>query len=160
MLKQSLALMATLGTLAPIVILDAPVLAQSEGQPNRGRWGDRKPGEGLGNLNLTPEQTQQMQAVRQQYQGRMEQTRNQLQAARQEMKQLMSSGASDSQVQAKFREVQELQNQMANLRFESMMAMRSILTPEQRQQLTTQMQQRQQQRRQNAPGTSRRPQGN
>lgn len=155
MIKQSLVLVAILGTLAPTVMVTTPSFAQAEGQPGRGRWGDRQPGDGLSNLNLTPEQTQQMQAVRQQYQGQMEQTRNQLQTARNQMKELMSSGASESQIQAKFREVQELQNRMANLRFESMMAVRSILTPEQRQQLTTQMQQRRQQRRQNAPGASR-----
>ncbi|MDG2991384.1 Spy/CpxP family protein refolding chaperone [Candidatus Synechococcus calcipolaris G9] len=159
MIKQSLALVAILGTLAPTVMVATPSFAQSEGQPSRGRWGDRQPGEGLSNLNLTPEQTQQMQAVRQQYQGQMEQTHNQLQTARNQMKELMNSGASESQIQAKFREVQELQNRMANLRFESMMAVRSILTPEQRQQLTTQMQQRRQQR-QNAPGASRQPRSN
>ncbi|WP_448532643.1 Spy/CpxP family protein refolding chaperone [Parathermosynechococcus lividus] len=134
MLKQSLTALLLCGSLSPMLAIAPATVAQPAHTPPGYR--------NFENLNLTPEQRQQLQAVRQQYQSRMEQTRNQLRTAKEELRQMMSGTASDDQIRAKHQQVRELENQMASLRFESMLAMRSILTPQQRQALATQMQQR------------------
>lgn len=139
MLKQSLSALLICGSLSPLLTIVPPTVAQPENFP---RYRGGRMGANLENLNLTPEQRQQLQAVRQQYQSRMEQTRNQLRTAKEELRQMMSGTASEDQIRAKYQQVRELENQMASLRFESMLAMRSILTPQQRQSLATQMQQR------------------
>ncbi|HIK35264.1 MULTISPECIES: Spy/CpxP family protein refolding chaperone [unclassified Thermosynechococcus] len=135
MLKKSLAALLVCSALSPLVAIAPPTLADpGYGGP---RWGAN-----FENLNLTPEQRQRLQAVRQQYQGQMEQTRNQLRTAREELRQMMSGDASEDQIRSKHQQVRQLENQLASLRFESMLAMRGILTPQQRQALATRMQQR------------------
>ncbi|MFN4066703.1 MAG: Spy/CpxP family protein refolding chaperone [Thermosynechococcus sp.] len=137
MLKKSLAALLVCSALSPLVAIAPSTFADpGYGGP---RWGAN-----LENLNLTPEQRQRLQAVRQQYQGQMEQTRNQLRTAKQELRQMMSGNASEDQIRSKHQQVRQLENQLASLRFESMLAMRGILTPQQRQALATQMQQRRQ----------------
>ncbi|HIK24411.1 MAG TPA: Spy/CpxP family protein refolding chaperone [Thermosynechococcus sp. M46_R2017_013] len=137
MLKKPLAALLVCSALSPLVAIAAPSLADpSYGGP---RWGAN-----LENLNLTAEQRQRLQAVRQQYQAQMEQTRNQLRTAKEELRQMMGSNASEDQIRSKHQQVRQLENQLASLRFESMLAMRGILTPQQRQTLATQMQQRRQ----------------
>ncbi len=140
MLKQSLTALLLCGSLSSLLAIVPPTVAQSENAP--GDYRGRGMGGNLDALNLTPEQRQQLQAVRQQYQSRIEQTRNQLRTAKEELRQMMSGTASEEQIRAKHQQVRELENQLASLRFESMLAMRSILTPQQRQSLATQMQQR------------------
>jgi periplasmic protein CpxP/Spy len=110
-------------------------------QPMRGRGRDDL----LQQLNLTPEQTRQIAEIRQRSMGKMKQTRQNLRQARQELNQMIGSQqASDRDIQEKFRQVQNLQQDMANLRMENLIAIRRVLTPEQRQQYGTLMQQRQQ----------------
>ncbi|URR36150.1 Spy/CpxP family protein refolding chaperone [Thermosynechococcus sp. HN-54] len=135
MLKKSLAALLVCGSLSPLVAIAPPTLADPG-------YGGSRSGANLDNLNLTPEQRQRLQAVRQQYQGQMEQTRNQLRTAKAELRQMMSGNASEEQIRSKYQQVRQLENQLASLRFESMLAMRSILTPQQRQALAAQMQQR------------------
>lgn len=112
-------------------------------QPMRGRGRDDL----LQQLNLTPEQTRQIAEIRQRSKGKMQQTRQNLRQARQELNQMIGSQqASDRDIQEKFRQVQNLQQDMSNLRMENLIAIRRVLTPEQRQQYATLMQQRRQQR--------------
>ncbi|XFA73113.1 Spy/CpxP family protein refolding chaperone [Thermosynechococcaceae cyanobacterium Okahandja] len=138
MFKQSLSTLLICSSLSPLLAIVPPSMAQAENPPG---WG-RSRGGHLDNLNLTPEQRQQLQAVRQQYHSRMDQTRNQLRTAKEELRQMMSGTASEEQIRTKHQQVRDLENQLASLRFESMLAIRSILTPQQRQSLATQMQQR------------------
>ncbi|RMH65914.1 MAG: periplasmic heavy metal sensor, partial [Cyanobacteria bacterium J003] len=113
------------------------------GPANRGiDWGAK-----VENLNLTPEQRQNLQAVRQRYQSQIEETRAQLRTTQDELRRLMASNASDEEIRAKHAQVQQLQQKLATLRFESMLATRKILTPEQRQALAERLQNRQGQRR-------------
>lgn len=141
MLKKSSLLLALVSMLLVPGAYAIPAQAQANtpGQttPNRSNRPNRP------NLNLTPEQATQMQAIREKYKGQISQTREQLQQARTELRQLMVNGASQTQAQPKFQQVQQLQNKMAELRFQSMMEINAILTPTQRQQLASQMEQRQ-----------------
>lgn len=93
-------------------------------------------------LNLTPEQTQQIQAIQNQYQDQISQRRQAVRQARQELLELMAGTASESQVREKYRQVETLKQQVEETRFDSMLAMREVLTPEQRRQFAERMQNR------------------
>lgn len=98
-------------------------------------------------LNLTPEQRQKLKAVRQQYQGQIRERQRSAQQAQRDMRSLLVGSASSETVRAKFTEFQQLQQAAAKLRFESILAMREVLTPTQRKQLADQMEKNQQQHR-------------
>jgi Spy/CpxP family protein refolding chaperone len=143
------------------MILPTASLAQSPTPPAPGQerpMRGRGQGDILQQLNLTPEQTRQVQEIRQRSMPKMQQTRQNLQQARQELDQLISSNASERQIQDKFRQVQSLKQEMATIRMENLLAIRAILTPEQRQQYNTLMQQRRQMRRQRYNRTPQNPQ--
>lgn len=111
---------------------------------NRGarRGGPEAGGRFLQQLNLSSEQQQQIQGIRDKYKGQMDEQRDAMQAARQQLGNLMASDASVEQLRAQHNEVMRLQQNMANLRFESMLETRQILTPEQRQELSDMVQER------------------
>ncbi|MBD1880306.1 MULTISPECIES: Spy/CpxP family protein refolding chaperone [unclassified Coleofasciculus] len=104
----------------------------------------------LQQLNLTPQQMQQMQAIRQKYRTQIAPRQQTLRQARQELATLMNSTASASQIRSKNQQVEELQQQLQKLRFESMLEMREVMTPEQRAKFVQLMQQRRQQKGQRA----------
>ncbi|MFP4300259.1 MAG: Spy/CpxP family protein refolding chaperone [Spirulinaceae cyanobacterium] len=111
---------------------------------NRGgrRGGPDAGGRFLQQLNLTSEQQQQIQSIRDKYKGQMDEQRDSMQAARQQLGALMASDASVEQLRAQHNEVMRLQQNMANLRFESMLETRQVLTPTQRQELSQMTQER------------------
>ncbi|MBD1888055.1 Spy/CpxP family protein refolding chaperone [Coleofasciculus sp. FACHB-SPT9] len=104
----------------------------------------------LQQLNLTQQQMQQMQAIRQKYRTQIAPRQQALRQARQELATLMNSTASASQIRSKNQQVEELQQQLQKLRFESMLEMREVMTPEQRAKFVQLMQQRRQQKGQRA----------
>ncbi len=110
----------------------------------RERRGDRGgPGGGmLRDLNLSADQTQQLNQVREQFRARMQQQQAAIRNARQEMGRLMAGSASADQLRQQHSRLQAEMQKMGDLRFESMLAMREILTPAQRQQLAQRMQER------------------
>ncbi len=91
-------------------------------------------------LNLTPEQTQRLQTLQNQYQGQISQRRQAARQARQELFDLMAGTASESQVRDKYRQVEALKQQAEDVKFDSLLAMREVLTPEQRRQFAERMQ--------------------
>ena len=54
----------------------------------------------------------------------------------------MAGTASESQIREKYRQVETLQQQVSDIRFDSMLVMPEVLTPEQRRQFTEQRQNR------------------
>jgi len=145
-------------------------LAQSEVLPNLliAQAGVRQPlgtgqAGGLRNLNLTPQQIKDMQAIRTKYQPRLTQQRQALQQAMQALRQLMVGNASPDQIRKQHAEVSRLRQQLESTRFESMLEVRDILTPEQRLQFDQQLQQRREgmktrlRQRINQPGASNSP---
>ena len=130
--------------------LQAQQLSPREGpaageRPNPGR--PRRRGRILQQLNLTQEQTQQLWAVRSQYQPQIRDHAQKTRAAQAELRQLLGSTASESEIKAKFQQVQQLRQTQQEVRMESILAMREILTPEQRQTFAKLMEQRRSQRR-------------
>ena len=96
----------------------------------------------LRELNLSPEQLQKIQEIRNQYQERLNEQRQALQQAQQELKQLMASNTPVEQIREKFDQVQTLKQKLGDTRMESMLAIRDVLNPEQRQKLNTILKQR------------------
>ncbi len=134
------ALVITVGSaivLTPPIAGLSSVLSQSPPQSRRAEmrgW--------LKELNLSPEQIQQIKQIRSQYQGRLTQERQAVQQAQQELKTLMAGNASTEQIRQKFDQVQRLRQELAGTRMESMLAIRKVLNPEQRQKLADLMRQR------------------
>ena len=116
-----------------------PLMAQSfEGPPGH-NWSKPRLME---ELNLTQEQQQQLQAIRSQYKDQISQQQDELRQASEELRSLMTSDADANQIRPKHQQVQQLRQQLEALHFESMLAMREVLTPEQRQEFAQLMERR------------------
>ncbi|MFM7448593.1 MAG: Spy/CpxP family protein refolding chaperone [Leptolyngbyaceae cyanobacterium] len=113
-----------------------PVIAQLANPGwGRGSW--------LRDLNLTPVQVNQMNQIRDRYRDQLNQQRQALRQAQQRLQQLLSSSnASQRALLAQHRQVQALRQRLSDTQFESILAMREVLTPEQRAKLAQQLQQR------------------
>ena len=100
----------------------------------RGKKGGR--GEGfkkvLEQLNLTTEQSEQITAIQENSKGTREALREQMLAERQEMRSLLQSDASRQVLTRQHQKLQALRQQKGDNRFETMLQVREILTPEQR----------------------------
>ncbi len=129
------------GIAFPISAAPGITMAQADTpSPRRSRL--QKKENWLQELNLTKEQIQKIQAIRRQYQDRLTQQRQSVKQAQQSLKDLMASGnASSEQIRQQFNQVQALQQTLADTRMESMLAIRTVLTGEQRQKLTELMRQ-------------------
>lgn len=153
-------LLAVAGTAAEAVPAreSERTVAQSVGKPNRNSGGrpDRAQG-GSGQrgggqqrwieqLNLTPQQQQEIQAIRDRYEQDMQAKKEQMNQAMSELRQMMAGNASDRDLRNKHNEVVRLRQQMGEMRFEQMLAMRNVLTPEQRQQFNQLMEEGRQNR--------------
>lgn len=127
---------------APLVSLPSKVIAQTPPE-------EMPQGRVLQKLNLTSAQMQQIKAIRDRKKGEMQGIMQRLRQAQQEMNTLMAGNATADQIRAKFNEMQPLREQMAKMRFEQMLAMRDVLTPQQRSEMAKITQQRKEGRRQN-----------
>ena len=93
-------------------------------------------------LDLTEEQSTQIEAIQEKYRAANEENYQQLKQVRDEMRSLLSSDANPNQLRQQHQEMQSLRQQLGNNRFEAMLEVRDILTPEQRQQMADMMAQR------------------
>lgn len=96
----------------------------------------------LRDMNLTPEQQEQLKALRSQHKDEIQQTHEALHQAHEEMHDLMASDAAEATIRAKYREISNLRQKMSDLRFNSMMEMRQIFTSEQRRLFAEKMKER------------------
>jgi periplasmic protein CpxP/Spy len=142
-------------TCLSILLVVAPTLPVSANlliaQQNRSPNGELKiPAGNLNNLakelNLSREQIQKLQQLRKNAQGKTKERRQILQVAKQELNQLIQGNASTDQVRQKRQQVQSLQREIADANFEQTLAIREILTPDQRVKLQQIMEQRRQNR--------------
>jgi periplasmic protein CpxP/Spy len=118
-------------------------------QNNRAANGELKiPAGGVGNLvkelNLSQDQIQRLQQLRKNSQGKTKERRQALRTAKQELTQLLQGSASSDQIRQKRQQVQTLQREIADTNFEHTLAIREILTPEQRVKLQQIVEQRRQ----------------
>lgn len=135
-------LMLSLGSTAAIAAPKLPQIIAQAPQPQPPGPPMRDAGQLFDKLNLTADQKQKIQAIRNQYKNQMAQRREAMRQSQQELMNLMSGTASENQIREKHRQVLAQGQQMAELQFDIMLAMRQVLTPEQRRQLAQMMQER------------------
>ena len=109
----------------------------------KGKRGDR--GERMGKLfeqlDLTPEQSQNIEAIQNQSKSDREALRSQMETQHQEMRSLLASDTSTEQLRQQHQQVEELHQQLGNNRFETMLRIREVLTTEQRAKIAELMEQ-------------------
>ena len=99
-------------------------------------------GQFMDELNLSNAQKQKFQQIYRRYQGQISQHQDKLLVAQQQLKQMMIGTDSAAAIRTQYQEVVRLRQALDNLRFESMLEMREVLTPNQRRQFALLMQQR------------------
>ncbi|MEM7594522.1 MAG: Spy/CpxP family protein refolding chaperone [Cyanobacteria bacterium P01_A01_bin.83] len=123
----------------------SPMEIAQRSENARGKRGQRME-KLLQNLDLTDEQSQQVKAIQEQSATTVEDIREQIQAQRQEMQSLFASDANTDEIRSQFQASQQLRQQLSTNRFETMLQIREILTPEQREKAVELMEQRHQRR--------------
>ena len=113
-------------------------IAQIYSQKRRRHWGEGLK-QFLERLDLSDEQSSQIKAIyRRSYQANQE-SRQELQQAREEMGSLLTSEANSNLIRRKHREIQSLNQELGNSRFEAMVEVRKVLTLEQRREIADMM---------------------
>jgi Spy/CpxP family protein refolding chaperone len=102
-------------------------------------------------LNLTPEQKAKIESIRAQSKNQSTSQREAFKQAQQELRTLMASNADSNQIRDKHNQVMAIKQQLENSGFESRLAIRDVLTPEQRAQLDQLMKQRYQNHKNQGP---------
>jgi Spy/CpxP family protein refolding chaperone len=92
-------------------------------------------------LDLTPEQSEQIDTIQQQSQADTESLRQELQQAHQQMRSLMAGNTNVDELRQQHQELQTLHQQLGDQRFETMLKVREVLTPDQRSQMSDLIQQ-------------------
>jgi Spy/CpxP family protein refolding chaperone len=106
------------------------VIAQPMGKGHRG---DRGPGPGFINLpDLTPEQMAQMKKLHLEHQKEMLPIRTKIKSAELDMQQLLMDKADQKMIYKKIEEIGMLKIEVAKLRYTQHLAVRTILTDEQK----------------------------
>lgn len=90
-------------------------------------------------LNLTIEQQQKMQSIRRKYQPQMDSLRLEMRTEKEKLRQMMTNNDSSDNLRQQHQKVASLNQKMSDLRFQIMLEMREVLTPEQRQQWSNMM---------------------
>ncbi|WP_072623154.1 Spy/CpxP family protein refolding chaperone [Spirulina major] len=86
-------------------------------------------------LGLSDAQRSEIEAIHSQAKADSEAMRTQMQAAHEQMQTLMASDATDAALRQRHDQMQALHQEMGDRRFETMLAIRNVLTPEQRAQM-------------------------
>lgn len=135
-------LMLSLGSTFAFAHSNSPLTQAIAQNTEEQRRPGRDKSELLEDLNLTSEQNQQIKTIQNQYREQISQRGQALRQARQELVEFMAGTASESQIREKYKQVATLQQQVSDLRFDSMLAMREVLTTEQRRQFAERKQNR------------------
>ncbi|MBD1810683.1 Spy/CpxP family protein refolding chaperone [Microcoleus vaginatus DQ-U2] len=137
-------LMLTLGSTAAAIAVPNPLEPETIAQNQRPNRPAGREGGMFEKLNLSAEQKQQMQAVRDRYKDQLSQRMQAVRQARQELDTMMSGTVNASEIREKHRQIMGLRQQFEEVQFENTLALREVLTPEQRSQFAQLMQQRRQ----------------
>ena len=113
-----------------------------------GRPGKRGMAKMFQELNLSTDQQERIKAIRQESKENNSSLRQEMRQAREEMGKLMASDTSDSELKQQHEKIQSLKQQLGTQRFETMLKIRQVLTPEQRTKMAELKQQRWENRRQ------------
>ena len=137
-------LILTLGSTTAAIAVPSPIASPQTAPQNKAP--NRLSGKESGvfdQLNLSADQKQKIQAVRDKYKGQITQRMEAVRQARQELKTMMAGTASANQIRDKNTQITGLKKQLDDVQLESTLAIREILTPAQRTKLSELMKQRQ-----------------
>lgn len=84
-------------------------------------------------LNLTPLQKRQIQQISRRYRQQISQLKQDLQVAQAQLAKMMIGTETTEVIRAKHQYISQLRQQLGTLHFESMLATREVLNPQQRQ---------------------------
>ncbi len=115
-------------------------LPNLENRPDRQSNADMPSGRMLKQLNLSTDQLQKLKVIRDRDASSIRELGQQSRQANKELRDLMAGTASSDVIRAKHNQVLNLQQELQKQHFERMLAMREILTPQQRSQLSEIMQ--------------------
>jgi Spy/CpxP family protein refolding chaperone len=108
-----------------------PVLIADRGDGEDGlRFGE---GRLIQELELTAAQQAQIETLKENHRTEMDGLREQMQPIKKEIRELMVGTADKATIRAKHQEAQSLHTKIQDARFEQMLEIREVLTPEQRQ---------------------------
>lgn len=93
-------------------------------------------------LNLSADQMTKIQQIRSRYRDQLKRDRDAARQAQQELRTLMAGTASDDQIREQYRQVKDLRAKAADTQFNSMLEIRNVMTPEQRQKFAQRMERR------------------
>lgn len=111
-------LMSTAGS------LNAEEGARKPGPPNQDRMFEK--------LDLSEEQRKKLAEIRKSNAEKVKALQEKLKEAHQKLDSSLDSDASEDVLKKQHQALQDLQNEMSDLRFENILAVRKVLTPEQR----------------------------
>ena len=120
--------------------VDSELLAKAPMQSASPENADMPSGKVLKQLNLSSEQLQKLKAIRDRDLPKIKELAEQSRQANKELRDLLAGTESSDVIRAKHNQVLNLQQELRKLHFERMLAMREILTPQQRSQLNEIMQ--------------------
>ena len=83
-------------------------------------------------LQLTPQQQRQLREIRSQYQPQLLEHQRQLQQHKSVLIQMLVGTASETSIRSQHRQLTVVSERLAELSFEGMLKVRTVLTPEQR----------------------------
>lgn len=121
---------------------DTIQLAQNQMRQNKRMGRGNRMEQLLQQLDLSSEQSQQIEAIQEQFRSENEALWQEIQANKQQMGNLLSSDASNEELRQQYQQLQSLRQQLSDNRFENMLQVRDVLTPEQRNELAQIMEQR------------------
>ncbi len=93
-------------------------------------------------LNLSAEQKSKISAIHREKRSQIESMRTEIDSKRDSFHALLAGNASDSEIRKSHDEMQALHAKMAAIHFDTFLAIRSVLTPEQRKEMMLQMDKR------------------
>ncbi len=101
------------------------------GKRNRGQKWEKM----LQQLDLTPQQTEKIDAIKAESRQEYAALREEMRDSQEQMRSLLSSDASSNELRQQHQEMQRLRQKISDRRFETMLEIREVLTPEQRAQM-------------------------
>jgi len=113
-------------------------IAQMYSRERRRYWGEGLQ-KFLNRLDLSEEQSTQIKAIYRRHYQINQESRQELREAKEEMGSLLTSEANSNRIRQKHREIQSLNQELGNSRFEAMLKVREVLTREQRQEIADMM---------------------
>lgn len=116
--------------------IESDILAQLPNRPNREKNPDLPSGRILNQLNLSPEQLQKIKEIRDRDSANIGDLIQRSRQTSKELRDLLATDTDKAVIRTKHEEMLSLQQNLRRQHFERTLAMREILTPQQRSQLS------------------------